>query len=623
MSGTGSTVGYGSTPAPGTTINFGNVNVGSTSTSPLVINETGTAALDVSSFVFNGGTSGDFSLTGATFPFTIANGGSAVNLSVRCTPSAMGTRSTVLQITTNVGVQSYPLICVGAQAGYGSTPAAGNELNFGTILTAGSVTGQRTLQVRETGNATLNVTSITITGPNASDFSVTPPTTFSITDGGAVRDVAVVCNPSADGQRTATLNVNTNAGNVTYPLVCTGGTPGYGSTPAPNSTIIVGDLQVGSSTSINLTVRETGNAPLTVNSASLTGSHPGDFSATVVGGFPFTINDGGNSQVVRIGCAPTANGERTATLTFSTNVGARTYTLTCTGRAPGYQSSPPPASTLDIKIPFDQSSRTASIVINNIGSADITITPSALGTLPAQITLPNTTPFVVPVGGTGQVDIACTASAAGGFEVTGQVQIDYGAPTRATYNIICRRPAGPPLYDSTPAVGPISMGSTDVGTSIQQLLTVRETGADTLVISTTEIIGIHRDDFSLTRSQGFPFSINDGGAAQDLQLRCAPLGLGLREATLTIRTNVGDQVYPLSCTGTGAGLDSAPSPGSTVFVGTIEAGTGTVQFTLPVTNTGTASLQVNEAELTGSGRDDFAIRSPSQTGSPPQYSRQL
>ena len=105
--------------------------------------------------------------------------------------------------------------------GYGSSPAPGSTIHVGSANPGRSITA--TLTISETGNATLNVTDIQISGSHASNFHVTQ-TTFSIPDGGPAQSLNIVCTPSASGQRTATLTIyhNAAANPATYTLTCTG-----------------------------------------------------------------------------------------------------------------------------------------------------------------------------------------------------------------------------------------------------------------------------------------------------------------------------------------------------------------------------------------------------------------
>jgi len=106
-------------------------------------------------------------------------------------------------------------------AGYGSSPAPGSEINVGSATVGSSTSAD--LSVSETGDATLQVTSHSLSGSNAADFSVSPAT-LTIPDGGGPQKLAITCTPGATGARTAILTVNHNAPDspATYSLTCTG-----------------------------------------------------------------------------------------------------------------------------------------------------------------------------------------------------------------------------------------------------------------------------------------------------------------------------------------------------------------------------------------------------------------
>ena len=114
---------YGSLPAPGSTIDFGDVNIGSTFTLIILVSEEGTDALDVSQpngGLIQGPDAANFSVIANSPPFTIANGGTDVSVSVRCTPSAEDTYDAFLQFATNddeLPVVVYSLFCNGVTEG--------------------------------------------------------------------------------------------------------------------------------------------------------------------------------------------------------------------------------------------------------------------------------------------------------------------------------------------------------------------------------------------------------------------------------------------------------------------------------------------------------------------------
>lgn len=93
--------GYSSNPAAGGTVAFGAVTLGTTDTATIVVSETGGAALTVSNPVLTGVNRYDFSYVESAFPFTIANGGGNVTITLSCFPLAAGSRAATLTLTTN------------------------------------------------------------------------------------------------------------------------------------------------------------------------------------------------------------------------------------------------------------------------------------------------------------------------------------------------------------------------------------------------------------------------------------------------------------------------------------------------------------------------------------------
>jgi len=152
------------------------------------------------------------------------------NLSVTSftAPDAAGVLTFTLTVTDTGSLTDMDEVVVTVTAGtpgYASLPPAGRTIQFGLDMGGVKVgaTVTSTLTISETGNATLNITSLVLSGPNAADFSVSP-TSFSIVDGGASQTVSITCTPARYGLRAATLTVNHNAAGspATYTLNCTG-----------------------------------------------------------------------------------------------------------------------------------------------------------------------------------------------------------------------------------------------------------------------------------------------------------------------------------------------------------------------------------------------------------------
>jgi predicted outer membrane repeat protein len=221
---------------------------------------------------------------------------------------------------------------------FSSLPAAPGPINLGTFQVGNTYTKTDALKVFNGGAADLTISGVTIGGSNAADFKVSGmPATLSYL-GSA--NVAIVCTPSANGLRTATLSFTTNDPDhaaVSFNLQCTGQTPvaaGFDSSPdAP------GPLQestvVGTDDPFYLTVRETGNAQLQLSGVSFVSTPPGAITLDTL--FPLAINDGGAQKVIQFTCVGGSIGLKTATFSLTTNDPAHptvSYNLNCTVTKP-------------------------------------------------------------------------------------------------------------------------------------------------------------------------------------------------------------------------------------------------------------------------------------------------
>ncbi len=76
--------------------------------------------------------------------------------------------------------------------------------------TVGTTNTAQTVTLSNTGNATLNITSIGLTGTNASDFAQTNTCGSSVA-AGASCTINVTFTPTATGTRTAAVSISDNA----------------------------------------------------------------------------------------------------------------------------------------------------------------------------------------------------------------------------------------------------------------------------------------------------------------------------------------------------------------------------------------------------------------------------
>ncbi len=195
----------------GTTVQFGQVNISSTGNVTLSIANGGPGALEIGQIVLAGPGAGDYSFTLIGNP---VQSGNTASLGISFQPSAAGARPAVMTLPNNDPTQpNFSFIL----SGTGVQPAApAIEVSINDVVTANNGTvdfgdvelGQsdlRSLRIRNTGNAQLNVTNVTIVGAASADFSTTL-LSASIAPGGSVTGT-VTFTPSEANARQAELRI--------------------------------------------------------------------------------------------------------------------------------------------------------------------------------------------------------------------------------------------------------------------------------------------------------------------------------------------------------------------------------------------------------------------------------
>jgi len=314
------------------TVAFGHVVVGQASTvMPLTLTNTGNTTLSLNAPVLTGTNPGDFSSGTACGPTLAPN--ATCQLSAAFNPTTTGSRSATLTQSFTGGPASVTSSLSGtgdaATPGVTLTPPT---LDFGSITT-GVTSAIKTVQVQNSGTATLNITSITLTGTNAADYTRTNNCGATLATG-SVCTVDITVTPGGTGARTANLHLIDDAADTPQNVTMT--TNGVAS-PAPKVSLSPASLSFSppsiqtttTSAAQNITATNTGNANLVVSAVTLSGSNPGDFTISNNCG---TVA-AGNTCSATVNCKPTAAGSRTATVSFSSNAVSSpdTAAVSCTG----------------------------------------------------------------------------------------------------------------------------------------------------------------------------------------------------------------------------------------------------------------------------------------------------
>ena len=392
VQGTGTAPAFSITPA---SLDFGSVPVGSNSTLQATVNNTGSVDLVISDITSS---DGQFTFIPNIFPVTITPGGSQV-FDVTYAPASEGLTTANLTFTHNAAGSPtiYSVQGTGTAPAFSITPAS---LDFGSVPVGSNSTLQAT--VNNTGSVDLVISDIT---SSDGQFTFTP-NTFPVTiipGGSQIFDVTYT--PVSVGLTTANLTFTHNAaGSPTiYSVQGTGTAPAFSITPA---SLDFGSVPVGSNSTLQATVNNTGTADLVVSNVA---SSDGQFTFTP-NTFPVTITPGG-SQVFDVTYAPASVGLTTANLTFTHNAaGSPTvYSVQGTGTAPAFSITP---ASLDFgSVPVGSNS-TLQATVNNTGSVDLVI--SDITSSDGQFTfIPNIFPVTIVPGGSQIFDVTYTPVSVG------------------------------------------------------------------------------------------------------------------------------------------------------------------------------------------------------------------
>src|SRR5256885_5002708 len=267
--------------------------------------------------------------------------GASCTFTVTFTPTASGSRSATLNITDNAGGSPQH----GSLTGTGIGPMATlnpTSLSFGN-QSVGTTSGPKGIQLKNTGNSTLTISGIAISGTNATDFAQTNNCPGSLAPG-AQCNINVNFSPTDFGTRTASLNISDDAPNAPQVASLTGsGTTGSNTkvTLSPNQ-ISFGNHQIGSTSAAQTTtLKNKGHSLLVITNIAVAGPNPGDFAQTNNCGVTLAA---GASCTFAVTFTPTASGNRSATLNITDNAGGSPQHVNLAGTGIGPMATLNPTS---------------------------------------------------------------------------------------------------------------------------------------------------------------------------------------------------------------------------------------------------------------------------------------
>ena len=294
-------------PETGDGTDFDVVTIGGNSIATFTIQNIGDVDLNVSDIQITGTDAADFVITDITPPTAIA-GGTDATFTVTFTPGAVGARVASIEIISDdsdEATYTFSVTGTGVAASAPEINIQGNGLDiasgdvipditdgtdFGTFGLGEVIT--TTFTIQNTGNADLNITSVLLSGANASEFAVNNITTPAVVAGGGDITFDVIYSPTLLGIVMANVNIvsdDSDEGTYTFSISASAASPeiniqGNGLDIASGDVVPeagdgtdFGTVIIGEVSTSTFTIQNTGVVDLNINSILLSGTGNGEY----------------------------------------------------------------------------------------------------------------------------------------------------------------------------------------------------------------------------------------------------------------------------------------------------------------------------------------------------------
>ncbi|MGB7592709.1 MAG: choice-of-anchor D domain-containing protein, partial [Terriglobia bacterium] len=542
-----------------TSLSFAGQGLETTSAAATVtLSDPRSVALSITSIAIAGTNAGDYAQTNTCGGSVAAEGNCAIN--VTFTPLALGTRTASLTITDDAANSPQTV----SLSGTGTAPLvsfSASSLSFGNQPTSTTSPAQ-VETVTNTGTGNLTISTVTISGTNASDFAKSADTcTGATVTPNSTCAVSVTFTPSAMGSLSASLNFTDNASGSPQTVNLTG--TGVATAPVAGvstSSLTFSNQSVGTtSASQPVTLSNTGNAALTITNIGTSAN------------FGQTNNCGGSvaasgSCTINVTFTPTATGTLTGTLTITDNSNGaagstQTVSLSGTGTAPLVSFSAPSLSFASQ--PTSTTSPAQVETVTNTGTGNLTISTVTFGGTNASDfakSADTCTGATVTPNSTCAASVTFTPSATGSLSASLNFT-DNASGSPQTVSLTGTGVATAPVAGVSP--GSLTFGNQNLGTtSGSQPVTLSNTGNAALTIT------------GMAASANFGQTNNCGGSVAasgscTINVTFLPTATGTLTGTLTITDNsngVASSTQSVTLSGTGQDFSFAAASGSPTSV---------------------------------------------------------
>jgi len=361
LTGTGTTPGQ--LTANPSSVNFANVQVGSSQTQSATLTNSGNSSLTVSQATLTGTS---FRLGGLALPLTLGVGQSAT-FSVTFAPQSMGSSSGSASLTSTAPDSNFSIPLSGTGVAQGTLTANPTNLALGNVQVGSNTSLSETLT--NTGATSLTISSATASGTGFSLSGLAFPLTLTA---GQSTSFTVLFSPTASGVASGSVSIASNGSNPNLNISLSGTGVTQGTLTANPTNLALGNAQVGSSTSLSETLTNTGGSTVAISQANLSGA---GFSITGLNGFPISLT-ANQSVTFTATFTPTSAGAVSGSMSIVSNASNSPLNLALsgTGTAAGTLAVSPTSLSLGNVVVGSSSSLNGTLTATG---ASVTVQPAS------------------------------------------------------------------------------------------------------------------------------------------------------------------------------------------------------------------------------------------------------
>jgi hypothetical protein len=564
---------------------FGNQRVGTTlSGYSIGLANVGFDTLHVTSLSISGPNAAAFAIGATNCVGAAVAPNSSCHIPVSFTPSAVGSFSATLNVVDDAwnGPSQFNLSGTGVQAHASFSPSS---VSFPNTLTGQSAS--QSISVMSDGTASLDVTSITLTGSGSAAYSVSADTCS-----GQQWPATIACSfnvtfsPQTNGSYPASVQIADDAAGSPQSISLTGSNLSSDAIATPGA-LSFGAVRPGLTGSPQtVTLTNDGGSTVQVVSTTLTGDPSFSLAADACSGTALAT---GSACTVQVAFAPTTLGTLSASLSFSDDAANSPQIVAASGSGVQPAVSLSPSSLAFGNQVLGTTSASQSVVVTNSGTDTLNVGTATVAA-PFAMVADACSNTAVAAGSSCTIQVNFAPSAAG--PVSASLSVPDDAPGSPQTVALSGNGIQP---HATASPSTIAFGSVRVGsTANPRTVSLMNDGSTTIHVGATTLTGEPSFSLSADSCSGVTLPV---GAACTVQVGFAPItNAGMFLATLSFNDDGGNSPQTVAISGTAVQPAVSLSASSLAF-GSRRVGTTSATQSVVVTNTGSDTLNVRQVTV--------------------------